>query len=112
MQQSGKNRLFADIKPGKDGYYSHNFSKYFSRLLKAIGIKTKKHSFHSFRHNFGEALDRADVQFLIREMLMGHADDTTAGRYRNPDAHVPTLYSAISRVKFEADLSHLMPMKT
>lgn len=105
-------RLFPDIAPGRDGYYSHNFSKYFSRYLVHIGIKTKKTSFHSFRHNFGEACDRGDVQHLIREALMGHADDSTAGRYGSARYPTELLLENLKRTKFDVDLSRLADAKT
>lgn len=94
-------RLFDEIKPGKDGYYSHNFSKYFSRYLASIGIKTKKTSFHSFRHNFADACDRGSVTLPIREALMGHADDSVAGRYGSAKYPTDVLLENISRIKLD-----------
>ena len=35
-----KERLFEDIKPGANGDFSHNFSKWFGRYLRDIGVKT------------------------------------------------------------------------
>ena len=47
----GHQRLFPDAAISCDGTYSSTFSKWFSRYLTNIGIKTKKTCFHSFRHN-------------------------------------------------------------
>jgi len=104
----GSNRLFPDIKPGKDGYYSHNFSKTFSRDLEAFGVKTKSHVFHSFRHNFKSAMDLGGVQDTHKDALMGHTDmnqakNTYAPLYDNVAALVPDM----DRVKYALDLSHL-----
>ena len=42
-------RLFEDANVASDGTYSSTFSKWFSRYLTNIGIKTAKTSFHSLR---------------------------------------------------------------
>ncbi|CAN0597565.1 unnamed protein product, partial [Ectocarpus sp. 12 AP-2014] len=52
----GNAKLFGDITRGVDGYYSTNFSKKVNRYLKGIGVHGPKHKFHSFRHNFRDAL--------------------------------------------------------
>jgi integrase len=80
-KQSPKGRIFEDVKPGADGYYSHNFSKYFSGYLKQIGTKTAKTSFHSFRHNFTDALRTAHVQDSRTKALLGHADNSVTAGY-------------------------------
>jgi integrase len=109
MQRAKKNRLFPDIKPGMDDYYSHNFSKYFARYLVHIGIKTGKTTFHSLRHNFAAACDRAGIPQAIRMALMGHTDDSVAGRYGEATHPLDLLHANIAKVKFEVDLSHLIP---
>lgn len=39
LELKGKNkRLFPDIEPGQDGYYSHNFSKWWGRYARRIGF--------------------------------------------------------------------------
>jgi len=74
-------RIFYDIKPGSDGYFSHNFSKWFGRYLDDIGIKSAKLVFHSFRHNFKDGLSAAGVPRTVEEALMGHADGSVHGTY-------------------------------
>ncbi len=108
MRGSKTARLFPDIAPGKDGYYSHNFSKYFSRHLAHLGIKTAKTTFHSLRHNFADGCDRASVSFPVRQALMGHADDSTASRYGSSRYPTDVLLDNIGRIKFDVDLTHLV----
>ena len=50
-QQSGHQRLFEDVPLANDGTYSSTFSKWVSRYLTNLGIKTDKTSFHSLLHN-------------------------------------------------------------
>lgn len=80
-KEDPKGRIFADIAPGKDGYFSHNFSKWFARYSKAIGLKSKKTAFHSFRHNFKDALVQAGVEDSHIRALLGHADHSVTGSY-------------------------------
>ncbi|MEP3946653.1 site-specific integrase [Ascidiaceihabitans sp.] len=66
-----KAKLFGDITRGSDGYYSTNFSKKVNRYLKGIGAHGPKHKFHSFRHNFRDALRRGRVDREIGKALGG-----------------------------------------
>jgi len=70
-QQPKDAKLFGDITRGSDGYYSTNFSKKVNRYLKGIGAHGPKHKFHSFRHNFRDALRRGRVDREIGKALGG-----------------------------------------
>ena len=71
-------KLFGDITRGSDGYYSTNFSKKVNRYFKKIGAHGPKHKFHSFRHNFRDALRKGRVDREIGKALggwtRGHTD--------------------------------------
>ena len=99
-------RLFSDIDPGKDGYFSHNFSKWFGRYLKQTGVKTLKTSFHSFRHNFKDALDAAGIDESRRRALMGHADGSVHGAYGSRPS-VTLLDQDIRKVSYVLPIAHL-----
>ncbi|MDB5512309.1 MAG: hypothetical protein JWR08_1792, partial [Enterovirga sp.] len=60
-RQGGASRLFPEIGKGADGYYSHNFSKWWGRYTRETKIRAPKTAFHSFRHNFKDALQAAEV---------------------------------------------------
>mgnify|MGYP005994048813 CR=1 FL=1 len=70
-------KLFGDITRGSDGYYSTNFSKKVNRYLKGIGVHGPKHKFHSFRHNFRDALRRGRVDREIGKALGGWTGGNT-----------------------------------
>lgn len=74
-------RLFPDIERGSDGYYSHNLSKWWGRYASKVGFAAPKTAFHSFRHNFKDALRAADVPQSVSMALMGHADGSVHGSY-------------------------------
>ena len=58
MKKAGRRRIFPDLRPGANGYYSEPFSQWFGRYLKgpAVAAYTKKTTFHSLRHNYRDAL--------------------------------------------------------
>jgi len=108
MVAAGK-RLFPEIKPGAGGYYSHNFSKWFSRALIAWGIKTPKHVFHSLRHNFKDSLHIAGIEDSHQDTLMGHLDmkQSKSGYGGGKGVPLKALAADMEKLECEVDLSHL-----
>lgn len=80
-RQTKDRRIFEEIKAGEDGYYSHNFSKWWTRYTRAIGAYTPETTFHSFRHCFKDALVNAVTSDTMNMALLGHDNPTTYGRY-------------------------------
>jgi integrase len=96
-QASG--RIFPEIKKGADGYHSHHFSKWWGRYAKQIGFKSPRTAFHSFRHNFADALRAADLPEYINKALVGHADKSVHGHYGG-GAVLSQLKAAIDKVSY------------
>lgn len=108
MRRGKQRRLFPDIKRGEDGYFSP-FSKWFSRFLEAIGAKQRRLSFHSLRHNYRDALRRAQLSGDIVRALGGWSSGRTEDDYGGDlIALVPTLAEAMDRVSYPGlHLNHL-----
>ena len=70
-------KLFPDITRGADGYYSTNFSKRVNRYLDSIGTHGPRHKFHSFRHNFRDAMRKGRVDPEIGRALGGWTRSNT-----------------------------------
>jgi integrase len=102
---AGEAKLFDDICPGRSGYRSTAFSKWFILFLGRAKATRERTSFHSFRHRFRDALREGGVDREIAMALGGWGTGTksgldvgdTYGRGYTPKA----LYEAISQVKFE-----------
>lgn len=105
-QFSGQARIFPDIEKGKDGYYSHNFSKWWGRYARHINAATSKTTFHSFRHNFADALRAAELPEYTNKSLLGHADKSVHANYGD-QLKLAQLKEAVDRVHYQLDLSHL-----
>jgi integrase len=63
--------LFPLIAPGTGGVKA--WSKWFGRYIREIGIIDKAKVFHSFRHNFKDALRAAGVSEEVHDALTGHS---------------------------------------
>ncbi|GGF76951.1 hypothetical protein GCM10011332_33650 [Terasakiella brassicae] len=74
FERKPRGKLFPDIRVGTTGYRSDIFSKWFARFLKSIDADGDRTSFHSFRHNFRDALREADVRHEIAMLLGGWSD--------------------------------------
>ena len=100
-------RLFPEIRKGSDDYYSHNFSKKFSRYLTALKIKTPKTVFHSLRHNFKDALDAGGVEDSRQDALMGHTDYKKAKNLYGSGKNLKVLQGDIEKISYPIDFSKL-----
>ncbi len=109
-KSAGQAKLFPGLKPSADGYESSPFSKFFSRFLVKVGVKTQRNSFHAFRHTFTDATRRAHLPDSLRKRLLGHEDISTTEGHYGAGYDERTLAEAMSRIKFpDLDLTALYP---
>jgi integrase len=101
--------LFPKVAPGTKGAAA--FSKWFGRYIGARGVTDETKVFHSFRHNFVDALRVGDVSEEINRALVGHGRGGVHGGYGAKDVaarYRHRLAEAVGRVKYTGlDLSHL-----
>ena len=103
IQNCDKDRIFHEIEPYK-GDYSHHYSKWFGRYLERFEIKKDKTSFHSFRHNFRDAL-KGKVNETHLRALMGHDKGDVHNAYGSNNFDMKDLKEAIEK------LMHNQPSK-
>jgi integrase len=101
-----KGRLFPDVAVGKDGYHSHNFSKWWGRYTRELGIKAGRTAFHSFRHSFKDALVSAQVPANSARSLMGHAAESVHDLYGSK-IPLSVLNPHLQKIAYPVDLSTL-----
>jgi integrase len=76
-------------------------SEAFSRHLKAVGVKTPRKAFHSFRGTLNEAFTQAGVVEEARSQMLGHAHDSINITHYGRDMALSELYrSALANVSF------------
>ncbi|KUM25970.1 hypothetical protein AU467_23535 [Mesorhizobium loti] len=99
--------LFPELPAGTTGYRSDPFSKFFARFLDKVGITDQKKVFHSFRHNYRDALREADISIEKVRALGGWTTGNTEDAY-GKGLSAGTLAAAIKTVGYPGlDLSHL-----
>jgi len=104
-------RLFPDLQLGQRGYFSDAYGKWFGRFVKITVGEDCKATFHSFRHQFRDALTEAgvpipDVERLGGWELMSHSSERDYGL----GPSLKRLRQQMQKVKFAGlDLRHLRP---
>ncbi len=107
QRSAGHDRLFPELKLDARGHYADAFSKWFARSLRAAGANRPRTSFHSFRHNFRDALREADVSREAVNDLGGWAGGGVADNY-GAGLRPATLAREINKIKYLGlDLRHL-----
>jgi len=98
QEEKGSQRLFPDAALSGDGTYSSAFSKWFSRYLKKIDIKTDKTSFHSFRHNMKDFFRVAGISDELSEHYLGRLTGRTGEAYGSGHT-VENVAEAVAKIK-------------
>jgi integrase len=109
QQKGSARKLFPDLKQSGRGYHSDRMSRWFNdRFLPKTGAKTKKTSFHSFRHNFRDALRAIHAPPEVVQGLGGwKAEEGVSAQYGS-GLTVDQLAIREERVRYEGlDLTHL-----
>ncbi|MBY5393157.1 MULTISPECIES: tyrosine-type recombinase/integrase [Rhizobium] len=99
-QEAGRDRLFPDLKKDSRGCYSDGFQKWFSRFLEKQGAKEDKTSFHSFRHNWADAMRLAGVSQERRRLIGGWKRTATDEKYGS-DLPITEINNELSKVTYE-----------
>jgi integrase len=112
MRRRGERRLFPELKPDALGYLSGPFSKWFNdkrRFLGKLDMDVNGVSFHSFRHNYRDALREAEIGLERVRALGGWRRDSDGEEaIYGKGLKAATLYREIERVRYAGlDLTHL-----
>jgi integrase len=116
-QSGGQRKLFSELPISTTGYYSDPFSKWFKRFVEKVGANRPKTCFHSFRHNFRDALREARIDHDIALALGGWASGSGKESVEVAEAYgrgfkVATLAEAMKLVQYaNLELSHLEPSR-
>jgi integrase len=105
--QKKNGKLFPDLSSTSLRKNTTYYSRWFAnQFLGSLDMKGRKLSFHSFRHNFRDALREGAVGADFVNMLGGWAPRVAANRYGRGRA--PILLREIEKVRYPGlDLRHL-----
>lgn len=99
-------RLFYEFPYGSDGQASTVFSKFFARLLDAVGLNDPALVFHSFRHGAQDAYRDALTPQYVTDKILGHHDGATSSGYGD-GISLEVASSAVSAAKFKLSLPEM-----
>ena len=71
----------SNLHPAGTKKQSGQWTKWFNRRLRSIGITDKRKVFHSFRHLFKDALRSAGVPEDLNDALTGHSNSSVGRGY-------------------------------
>lgn len=100
MRERGEVRLFPEMTANKRGDVSDKFSRQFAYFLKDIEVKTEKTCFHSFRHNFRDALREAETPREVVRALGGWTRSEGVEDDYGSGFKAARLYEAICKVEY------------
>ncbi len=102
--------LFPDLKGDNKGHATGNWSKWWGRYARAIGITDGRKVFHSFRHGFKDACRAARIEEEVHDALTGHSDGGVGRSYGGNGVPLAVLSEAMAKITYKGlDLSHLHP---
>lgn len=102
----GTGRLFPDLQQDQFGKWTGNFSKWWGRWARGLGIIDRRKVFHSFRHTFKAACRRAGVQEETHDLLTGHSGAGVGRSYGRAEEYsaelVATLAKALRKIEYKS----------
>lgn len=103
-------RLFHDVPKLKRPRYSAIFTQRYSRYLKKIGIKTKKNSFHSFRHNYRDICKDCGLRNDCMDQIGGWSYEKGAKASYGTGISLIVLNSELQKIKYSGlNLNSISP---
>lgn len=98
VQQSPGPRVFHELTPAMAyGSISANWSKWYGRYLKRIGIKKPGLDYHSFRHTFKFYARMHSISINEQNALLGHSGGTVGETYGGSVYPLAPLVEAMSK---------------
>jgi integrase len=103
-RRNGQSRLWPELPLDRFGYASVSFSKWFARYLLKVGANEERTSFHSFRHNFRDALRAArvdrEIAFALGGWTTGGSGSAAVGDHYGIGYPIAALAEAVGRIDY------------
>jgi integrase len=93
--------LFAGEKAYARQQWGRALGNWFTRRVRSLGLKGRKLTFHSLRHDFRDALREAEVERSLADYIMGHAQQGVGAIYGAGRPSLARLNEAMAKVRFE-----------
>jgi integrase len=81
LRKRGETRLWPELTKSARDSYSTEFSKWYGRHARGLGITDPRKVFHSLRHTFKAACRRARIDPALHDLMTGHASGSVGAAY-------------------------------
>jgi integrase len=109
QRAAGKDRVFHQLTGGgADDRLGHNFSKWFTRYRRDVGVYESALDFHSFRHSATTFMQWSGAAEQVIDKLTGHASAGETARYTKA-FQITQLRDGIEGIRPNITLAHLAP---
>jgi integrase len=107
QRRAGRDRLFEKLNGGgADNRFGHNFTKWFTRYRRDVGLYRQRLDFHSFRLSATTFMQWTEVPLPVIDRLTGHASVGETARYTK-HLQISQLADGIHGINPNVDLSYL-----
>lgn len=108
QRAANQDLVFSQLRRGgADLRLGHNFSKWFTRYRREVGLYRAEMNFHSFRHSATTFMQWSDVLEQVIDKVTGHVRQGETARYTK-NFKIEQLRDAIEGIQPKIGLSHLM----
>lgn len=97
IETNGCGRLFPDITPNSVNELMGNWSKWFGRYRRSIGLTDKRTPFHSLRHAFKHYARLSGIHKEVHNEITGHETGDVSDSYGGLSYPLAPLVEAIGR---------------
>ena len=100
-------KLFPKIKQDSIGRWAGNWSKWFGRYRRDLGLDTRWKDFHSFRATWKSAARGAGIPEEIHDEITGHENGSVGRGYGK--VPIPVLVTALEKIAFDVMIPKWKP---
>ncbi|MFT4912674.1 MAG: integrase [Brevundimonas sp.] len=94
-----RSRIFHAINPTSEGELMGNWSKWFGRYRRSLGVESRMTPFHSFRHSFKDNVRECGLQTEVHNALTGHESGDVSDQYGSLNYPLKPLVEGVARYR-------------
>ncbi len=92
-------RIFHKINPTIEGELMGNWSKWFSRYRRSLGVSDRNTPFHSFRHSFKHHARESLIDKAVNDAITGHESGDVGDKYGSLNYPLRPLVEGMARYR-------------
>lgn len=98
-RDESRDRIFHKINPTIQGELMGNWSKWFGRYRRSLGVSDKNTPFHSFRHSFKHHARESILDKAVNDAITGHESGDVGDKYGSLNYPLRPLVEGMARYR-------------